>query len=76
LESHNYFFIFGGGTRHCPGKELGIAEISTFLHYFVTKYRYLSFFLCIVWLNGTEAEFKIQTFISFADGKKLEEISC
>ncbi|KAG6602538.1 Cytochrome P450 85A, partial [Cucurbita argyrosperma subsp. sororia] len=40
LESHNYFFIFGGGTRHCPGKELGIAEISTFLHYFVTKYRW------------------------------------
>ena len=41
LESKNYFFIFGGGTRQCPGKELGIAEISTFLHYFVTKYRYL-----------------------------------
>ncbi|KGN52526.1 cytochrome P450 85A [Cucumis sativus] len=40
LESNNYFFIFGGGTRLCPGKELGIAEISTFLHYFVTKYRW------------------------------------
>ncbi|XP_052195278.1 cytochrome P450 85A-like isoform X2 [Diospyros lotus] len=26
-ESQNYFFIFGGGTRHCPGKELGIAEM-------------------------------------------------
>ncbi|KAI7744779.1 hypothetical protein M8C21_005135 [Ambrosia artemisiifolia] len=40
LETQNYFFIFGGGTRQCPGKELGIAEISTFLHYFVTKYRW------------------------------------
>ncbi|XP_008455791.1 cytochrome P450 85A-like isoform X2 [Cucumis melo] len=40
LESHNYFFLFGGGTRLCPGKELGIAEVSTFLHYFVTKYRW------------------------------------
>ncbi|KAA8547885.1 hypothetical protein F0562_004314 [Nyssa sinensis] len=39
-ETQNYFFIFGGGTRQCPGKELGIAEISTFLHYFVTKYRW------------------------------------
>ncbi|KAF2313695.1 hypothetical protein GH714_012765 [Hevea brasiliensis] len=28
------------GTRQCPGKELGIAEISTFLHYFVTRYRW------------------------------------
>lgn len=40
LETQNYFFMFGGGTRHCPGKELGIAEISTFLHYFVTNYRW------------------------------------
>ncbi|KAL2586083.1 hypothetical protein AAZV13_13G032500 [Glycine max] len=40
LESKNYFFIFGGGTRQCPGKELGITEISTFLHYFVTRYRW------------------------------------
>lgn len=39
LESQNFFFIFGGGSRQCPGKELGIAEISTFLHYFVTRYR-------------------------------------
>lgn len=39
LESHNYCLIFGGGTRLCPGKELGIAEISTFLHYIVTRYR-------------------------------------
>ncbi|GMP77347.1 hypothetical protein CsSME_00033647 [Camellia sinensis var. sinensis] len=38
-ESQNYYFMFGGGTRQCPGKELGIAEISTFLHYFVTRYR-------------------------------------
>lgn len=39
MDAQNYFFIFGGGTRQCPGKELGVAEISTFLHYFVTKYR-------------------------------------
>ncbi|CAA3014657.1 cytochrome P450 85A1 [Olea europaea subsp. europaea] len=40
LEYQNYFFIFGGGTRQCPGKELGLAEISTFLHYFVTRYNW------------------------------------
>ncbi|XP_004507293.1 cytochrome P450 85A-like [Cicer arietinum] len=40
LESHNYFLIFGRGTRLCPGKELGVNEISTFLHHFVTKYRW------------------------------------
>ncbi|KAI4375267.1 hypothetical protein MLD38_013157 [Melastoma candidum] len=39
-ESQSQFFLFGGGTRHCPGMELGIAEISTFLHYFVTRYRW------------------------------------
>ncbi|KAI4320369.1 hypothetical protein MLD38_033860 [Melastoma candidum] len=37
-ESRSHNLIFGGGTRLCPGKELGIAEISTFLHYFVTRY--------------------------------------
>ncbi|XP_019195337.1 PREDICTED: cytochrome P450 85A1-like [Ipomoea nil] len=40
LENQNNFLVFGGGTRQCPGKELGIAEISTFLHYFVTRYRW------------------------------------
>lgn len=40
LENQHYFLIFGGGTRQCPGKELGMAEISTFLHYFVTRYRW------------------------------------
>nr|DAD35090.1 TPA_asm: hypothetical protein HUJ06_005730 [Nelumbo nucifera] len=40
LESHNYFFLFGGGGRLCPGKELGIVKISMFLHYFVTRYRW------------------------------------
>ncbi|XP_019242761.1 PREDICTED: cytochrome P450 85A1-like [Nicotiana attenuata] len=40
LEYQNSFLIFGGGTRLCPGKELGVAEISTFLHYFVTRYRW------------------------------------
>ncbi|KAL4319392.1 hypothetical protein GQ457_18G024440 [Hibiscus cannabinus] len=40
LESHSYCFIFGGGSRLCPGKELGILQISIFLHYFVTSYRW------------------------------------
>ena len=26
----------------CPGKEVGTVEIATFLHYFVTQYRYVS----------------------------------
>jgi brassinosteroid-6-oxidase 2 len=41
LESKSYFLLFGGGVRLCPGKELGISEVSSFLHYFVTKYRYV-----------------------------------
>ncbi|XP_048318957.2 cytochrome P450 85A [Ziziphus jujuba] len=40
LENHKYCFIFGGGSRLCPGKELGIVQISIFLHYFVTRYRW------------------------------------
>ncbi|KAL0003643.1 hypothetical protein SO802_011204 [Lithocarpus litseifolius] len=40
LESHNYCFLFGAGGRLCPGKELGMVKVSTFLHYFVTKYRW------------------------------------
>ncbi|KAJ3674294.1 hypothetical protein LUZ60_004910 [Juncus effusus] len=39
-ESHHHFLLFGGGGRLCPGKELGTVEITTFLHYFVTKYRW------------------------------------
>ncbi|CAA0828304.1 Cytochrome P450 85A2 [Striga hermonthica] len=39
-ENQQHFLIFGGGTRQCPGKELGLAEISTFLHYLVTKYKW------------------------------------
>ncbi|XP_044454623.1 cytochrome P450 85A1 [Triticum aestivum] len=39
MESHPHFMLFGGGSRMCPGKELGTAEIATFLHYFVTRYR-------------------------------------
>jgi cytochrome P450 len=35
--------LFGGGGRLCPGKELGIAEIATFLHHFITQYRFASF---------------------------------
>ncbi|XP_024018327.1 cytochrome P450 85A [Morus notabilis] len=40
LESHKYCLFFGGGSRLCPGKELGIVQISVFLHYFLTKYRW------------------------------------
>ncbi|KAJ3709027.1 hypothetical protein LUZ61_012732 [Rhynchospora tenuis] len=40
LESYQYFMLFGGGARLCPGKELGILEISIFLHYLVTRYRW------------------------------------
>lgn len=40
LESHKRFLLFGGGSRLCPGKESGVAEISTFLHYLVTRYRW------------------------------------
>ncbi|CAL9767092.1 unnamed protein product [Musa acuminata subsp. burmannicoides] len=40
LDSHQHFMLFGGGSRMCPGKELGTAEIATFLHYFVTRYRW------------------------------------
>ncbi|KAL3644595.1 hypothetical protein CASFOL_009775 [Castilleja foliolosa] len=40
LESHNYCFLFGGGSRLCPGKEIGIVTVSIFLHYFVTTYRW------------------------------------
>ncbi|CAN6476900.1 unnamed protein product [Victoria cruziana] len=39
LDSNPYFMTFGGGTRLCPGKELGIVEIAVFLHYFLTRYR-------------------------------------
>lgn len=46
--TENNSFIFGGGTRLCPGKELGIAEISTFLHYFVTRYR------SVTWKNPNQ----------------------
>ncbi|VAH39986.1 unnamed protein product [Triticum turgidum subsp. durum] len=40
MESHPYFMMFGGGGRMCPGKEVGTVEIATFLHYFVTRYRW------------------------------------
>lgn len=44
LESHPCFFAFGGGSRFCPGKELGVVEIAVFLHHFLTRYRYISIF--------------------------------
>uniref|UniRef100_A0A2N9GVQ9 Cytochrome P450 85A1 n=1 Tax=Fagus sylvatica TaxID=28930 RepID=A0A2N9GVQ9_FAGSY len=42
LESHKHCFLFGAGGTLCPGKELGIVKVSTFLHYFVTRYRVLA----------------------------------
>lgn len=44
LESHNYCLLFGGGSRLCPGKELGLVIISIFLHYCVTTYRLFTHF--------------------------------
>lgn len=41
MESHPHFMLFGGGSRMCPGKEVGTVEIATFLHYFVTQYRFV-----------------------------------
>ncbi|XP_039120300.1 abietadienol/abietadienal oxidase [Dioscorea cayenensis subsp. rotundata] len=35
------FTPFGGGARYCPGAELARLQISSFLHYFVTKYRWI-----------------------------------
>ncbi|KAG9439160.1 hypothetical protein H6P81_019325 [Aristolochia fimbriata] len=40
LEAHQSFMMFGAGTRLCPGKELGVVEISSFLHYLVSRYRW------------------------------------
>ncbi|KAK4399860.1 cytochrome [Sesamum angolense] len=40
LEANNYVLLFGGGTRLCPGKELGIVKVATFLHYLATTYRW------------------------------------
>ncbi|XP_037481815.1 cytochrome P450 85A1-like [Triticum dicoccoides] len=40
MKSHPHFMLFGGGGRMCPGKEMGTAEIATFLNYFVTRYRW------------------------------------
>ncbi|XP_065847282.1 abietadienol/abietadienal oxidase [Euphorbia lathyris] len=50
---------FGGGARFCPGAELSRLQISLFLHYFVTTYRWsqlkedrLSFFPSARLVNG------------------------
>ena len=43
MKSHPHFMLFGGGGRMCPGKEMGTAEIATFLNYFVTRYKYVPF---------------------------------
>ena len=34
--------LSGAGSRLCPGKDLDMVKVSTFLHYFVTKYRFVA----------------------------------
>lgn len=75
-ESHNYNFIFGGGTRLCPGKELGIVKISTFLHYFVTRYRlkhYFNHLFLFIISSSCSQKVLVSWLCKFvvADGRKL-----
>lgn len=68
--------LFGGGGRLCPGKDLGMAEIATFLHYFVTKYRFVHAQLiwCSLKMQLGNINLIIHRFHVVADGKKLEGI--
>ncbi|VAH39989.1 unnamed protein product [Triticum turgidum subsp. durum] len=66
MELHPHFMLFGGGGRMCPGKEVGTVEITTFLHYFVTRYRWeeegkntILKFPRVEAPNGCISEFKI-----------------
>ncbi|XP_048444017.1 abietadienol/abietadienal oxidase [Pyrus x bretschneideri] len=54
-----FFAPFGGGARFCPGAELARLQITLFLHYFVTTYRWtqlkedrMSFFPSARLVNG------------------------
>ncbi|XWS45485.1 hypothetical protein CRYUN_Cryun15aG0140700 [Craigia yunnanensis] len=40
--NNNSFTPFGGGQRLCPGLELSRLEISIFLHYLITSYRWVA----------------------------------
>jgi hypothetical protein len=44
------FMAFGGGVRLCVGADFAKLVMAIFLHYFVTKYRYLHKIDCI-WLS-------------------------
>ena len=68
MESHSYCFLFGAGGRLCPGKELGMVKVSTFLHYFVTKYRFVAF---LVFFGKSETFAK--EIVLVTDGRKLEK---
>ncbi|XXG86764.1 hypothetical protein AAC387_Pa11g1592 [Persea americana] len=54
-----FYAPFGGGARFCPGAELARLQIALFLHYFVTRYRWvqlkddrMSFFPSARLVNG------------------------
>ncbi|KAF8410541.1 hypothetical protein HHK36_003072 [Tetracentron sinense] len=42
VNSSNNFTPFGGGQRLCPGLELSRLQVSIFLHYLVTHYRWVA----------------------------------
>ncbi|ONI09574.1 hypothetical protein PRUPE_5G245500 [Prunus persica] len=57
--SSSFFAPFGGGARFCPGADLARLQITLFLHYFVTTYRWtqlkedrMSFFPSARLVNG------------------------
>ncbi|CAA0820985.1 Cytochrome P450 superfamily protein [Striga hermonthica] len=58
-----YFAPFGGGSRFCPGAELARLQISLFLHYFLTTFRWrqvkedrMSFFPSARLVNGFQIQ--------------------